>query len=114
VIVSGVHVELTNSLKELVSSKAQKLFDHDGKIIRIEVNLEHSKNRSRENEFIAHGEIAIGGHNLNARAKSEDMYKSIDMMINKLDRQLIDKIKVENDRKRAESVPADTYSTEIT
>jgi putative sigma-54 modulation protein len=114
VIVSGVHVELTDSLKELVNGKVQRLFDHDGKIIRIEVSLEHSKNRSKENEFIAHGEIEIGGRNLNARAKSEDMYKSIDMMVNKLDRQLIDKVKVENDRKKTEGSPADAaYSAEI-
>jgi putative sigma-54 modulation protein len=113
VIVSGVHVELTDSLKELVNSKAQRLFDHDGKIIRIEVSLEHSKNRSRKNEFIVHGEIEIGGHNLNARAKSEDMYKSIDVMMNKLDRQLVDKVKVENDRKKMEGNPADICFTEI-
>ncbi|MDR3273727.1 MAG: ribosome-associated translation inhibitor RaiA [Puniceicoccales bacterium] len=114
VIVSGVHVELTDALKALVNDKVQKLFAHDGKIIRIDVKLECDSNKSRENEFVAHGEIKIGGQNLNARAASDDIYKSIDMMINKLDRQLVDKVRVESFRRKMESsVEVDIPSTEV-
>jgi putative sigma-54 modulation protein len=113
VIISDVHVELTDSLKELVNGKVQKLFSHDGKIIRIDISLEHSQNKSKENEFIVRGEIEIGGRNLNARAASGDMYKSIDMLINKLDRQLVDRVKLESDRRKVDGVPADALSTEV-
>lgn len=109
-IVSGVHVNLTDALKAIVNDKVQKLFSHDGKIIHIEVKLEHTPNKSRENEFVAHGEIKIGGQNLNARAASGDLYKSIDMMVNKLDRQLTDKVKVEGDhRKNRQETTLPTY-----
>ncbi|MDR1255820.1 MAG: ribosome-associated translation inhibitor RaiA [Puniceicoccales bacterium] len=117
VIVSGVHVELTDALKALVNDKARKLFAHDGRIIHIEVKLEHDQNRSKKNEFAAHGEIKIGGQNLNARAASDDLYKSIDMMVNKLDRQLIDKGRVEGDHRREKlkaNAQVDLHSTEIT
>jgi putative sigma-54 modulation protein len=113
-IVSGVHVELTDTLKALVNDKAQKLFTHDGKIIRIDVKLECDSNKSRENEFIAHGEIKIGGQNLNARAASDDIYKSVDMMINKLDRQLVDKVRVESSHRKVEpNAQVDIPSTEV-
>jgi putative sigma-54 modulation protein len=95
VIISGVHVELTDSLKALVADNAQKLFTLDGKIMRIDVKLESDSNKSRKNEFVSHGEIKIEGENLNARAASDDIDKSVDMMINKLDRQLTDKVRVE-------------------
>lgn len=100
VSISGVHIDLTEPLKSIVNEKVQKLFNHNGKIIRINVNLEFNSNKSKNEEFIAHGEIEIGGPNLIARAASNDLYKSIDLMINKLDRQLIDKVKVENERNK--------------
>lgn len=98
VSISGVHVDLTDALKAIVVEKAQKLFNHNSKIIRVNVNLTYDANRSKSEEFIAHGEIEIGGPNLIANAASDDLYKSIDLMINKLDRQLTDKVKIENSR----------------
>ncbi len=110
--ISGIHVDLTDSLKSIVHNKAQKLFNHNGKIIRINVNLEYNANKSKSGEFIAHGEIEIGGPNLIATAVSDDLYKSIDQMIDKLDRQLTNKNKVENDRNKEKSTSA-TQNIEI-
>jgi putative sigma-54 modulation protein len=100
VIISGVHVDLTESLKAIVHEKARKLFNHDSKIIRVRVTLEMSKNRAHQDEFVAHGHIEIGGPDIEARAATEDLYKSIDLMVDKLDRQLIDVIKIEKDKRR--------------
>ncbi len=111
VSISGVHVDLTDSLKSIVNNKTQKLFNHNGKIIRINVNLEYNSNKSKSSEFIAHGEVEIGGPNLIARAASDDLYKSIDLMIEKLDRQLIDKTKLENGRNKSVDQRIDVAST---
>jgi putative sigma-54 modulation protein len=100
VIISGVHVDLTESLKSIVSEKAHKLFNHDSKIIRVRVTLEMSKNKAHRDEFIAHGRVEVGGPDIEAKAATEDLYKSIDAMINKLNRQLIDMIKIEKDKRK--------------
>lgn len=103
VSISGVHVDLTDALKKIVNEKTQKLFNHNGKIIRVNISLEYDANKSKTGEFAARGEIEIGGPNLVARAASDDLYKSIDQLINKLDRQLTDKSKIENSRKEISS-----------
>ncbi|MDR1890823.1 MAG: ribosome-associated translation inhibitor RaiA [Puniceicoccales bacterium] len=100
VIISGVHVELTDSLKSIVHDKVHKLFNHDGKIIRIRVTLEMSKNKAHQNEFIAHGHVEVGGPDLEARSATGDLYKSIDAMVSKLDRQLVDAHKTKQGRRK--------------
>jgi putative sigma-54 modulation protein len=72
VIISGVHVELTDSLKSIVREKVHKLFNHDGKIIGIRVTLEMSKNKAHQKEFIAHGHVEVGGPDLEARSPTGD------------------------------------------
>jgi putative sigma-54 modulation protein len=100
IIISGVHVDLTESLKAIVSEKIQKLFHHDNSIIRVRATLEMAKNKDHQDEFIAHGRIEIGGPDIEAKAATEDLYKSIDLMIDKLNRQLIDSNKIEMKKRK--------------
>lgn len=94
IIISGVHIDLTDAIKAMVNEKAQKLFAHNNAIIRVRVSLEVSKNKAHQDEFIARGKIEIGGTDIEASAATNDLYKSIDDMINKLDRQLVDQNKI--------------------
>ena len=52
-IISGVHLELTEALKSAVTEKMDKLFRHEGHIIRIRVELEYNAHNSKQNEYIA-------------------------------------------------------------
>jgi putative sigma-54 modulation protein len=88
VIVSGVHLDLTDALKQTVLGKAEKLFRHEGRIIRIRFELEHATAKDPAEEFVAKGHIEIQGPDIIATAISDDLYKSIDLLIQKLDRQL--------------------------
>lgn len=97
VIVSGVHVELTDALKNLVNSKTRKLFHHARSIIRIRVELDVSKNKAHEDECTAKGTIEINGPDIHATASSDDLYKSIDLLVEKLDRQLTESLKKAHD-----------------
>jgi ribosomal subunit interface protein len=112
-----MHIDLTEDAKALVNGKVQKLFNHDGKIIRISVSLAHDQNKSKNDAFVAHGKVEVDGRDLVARAASDDIYKSIDIMVNKLDRQLVDKVKLDNDRKKEVQIPeimrGDIASTEV-
>jgi putative sigma-54 modulation protein len=90
VIISGVHLELTDALKQIVHEKAEKLFRHEGRIIRVRFELEHATSKDPALEFIAKGHIEIQGPDIIATAISNDLYKSVDLAIQKLDRQLIE------------------------
>ena len=88
VIITGRHIELTDSLKFIVHEKAEKLFNHDDRIIRLRVELEYNQNVTNQKEFIAKGHIEMRGPGLNVTSETEDLYKSIDDMVHKLDRML--------------------------
>jgi putative sigma-54 modulation protein len=110
VIITGRHIELTDALKNIVHEKSEKLFNHDDKIIRLRVELEYNQNVTNLKEFIAKGHIEMRGPGLNVSAETEDLYKSIDDMVNKLDRMLRRKhrlIKVKRKDTHNVEIPAD-------
>ncbi|MGB0414946.1 MAG: ribosome hibernation-promoting factor, HPF/YfiA family [Coraliomargarita sp.] len=89
VIISGLNMELTDAIKNVVHQKAEKLFEHDDHIIRMRVELEYdSHNKSHQKEFIAKGHLEVRGNDHIASAATDDLYKSIDDMVQKLDRML--------------------------
>ena len=88
IILTGVHLDLTDSIKSTVQEKAERLFKHEEKIIRLRVELEYNQNKTRQEEFIAKGHIEINGPAMVVSEASDDLYKSIDLVIDKLDRKL--------------------------
>lgn len=84
-IMSGIHVELTESLKSRIREKASRLLRHDPRIVRIRVDLEHDQTRATPHLFIAKGHVHIGGPDILAAASSDDAYKALDLLTDKLD-----------------------------
>lgn len=87
-IISGLHIDLTDALKQKVLDKVEKLFSHEHDIIRIRVELEYKAHSSKKEEYIAKGHIEINGPPMVVTEASNDLYKSIDSLIIKLDRML--------------------------
>jgi putative sigma-54 modulation protein len=87
-IVSGIHLELTPSLKTFVREKAERLFRHGERIVRIRVELECDRNPAVGRQFKAKGHIAINGPDLNATVASDDCHIAVSLLIDKLDRML--------------------------
>ncbi len=88
VIVSGIHLDLTPSLKTFVHEKAQRLFRHEERIMRLRVELECDRNPAIGMQFTAKGHIQITGPDMNASVKADECHKAIAMLIDKLDRML--------------------------
>jgi putative sigma-54 modulation protein len=88
VIISGNNVELTEALREAVLAKVARLFSHESGIIRIRVELTCDKSRSDEEQNVARGLIEIKGNDMVVSVASVDMYKSIDLLVDKLDRKI--------------------------
>jgi len=95
IIVRGVHLDLTDALKAIAEEKAARLLRHQDHIIRVRLDLEHDQTRAPRAAFVAKGHIEIRGPDLVASVASEDLYKSLDTVVDKLDRML---------RKRATAV----------
>jgi putative sigma-54 modulation protein len=87
-ILSGIHLELTDALKTTVFAKMERLFKHETRIIRLRVELEHTSCKDHLGDFIAKGHIVIHGPDITVSCASEDLYKSIDLLVDKLDRKL--------------------------
>lgn len=88
VIVSGIHLELTPSLKTYVREKTERLFRHENHIVRIKVELECDSKHDKDHKFIAKAHVEIRGPNINCSAESEEMHKSIDLLVDKIDTSL--------------------------
>jgi putative sigma-54 modulation protein len=89
VIISGLNMELTEAIKNMVHEKAEKLFEHEDKIIRMRVEVEYDPHQStHQKEFIAKGQLEVRGNDHFATAATNDLYKSIDELVQKLDRML--------------------------
>ncbi len=87
-IISGRHLDLTESLKTFVREKVDKLFRHEERIVRVRMELDCDKNQDKENPFTAKGIIEINGPDMVASEASHDIHKSVDNLVNKLDRMI--------------------------
>ena len=87
-IVSGIHLELTPSLKIFVREKTERLFRHEERIVRLRVELECDRNPAVGMQFKAKGHITIHGPDMNATVQSDECHKAISMLVDKLDRML--------------------------
>lgn len=87
-IVRGVHIDLTDALRAFIEGKCERLFRHHSRIIRIRVDLEYDKLHKGKPRFLAKGHIEISGPDMVVTMESDDAYKAIDLMSQKLDRLL--------------------------
>lgn len=84
-IVRGIHLDITDAIRNAVVEKTARLFRHDDQIIRLRVDIELDKTRDVSSRFIAKGQIEITGPDLVASVAQDDAYKAIDFLVDKLD-----------------------------
>jgi putative sigma-54 modulation protein len=82
VSLSGHHVEITESMRNYVNEKIERLDRHFDQALDIHVVLTVEKLRHR-----AEATLHVSGNNLHAEDVQETMYAAIDGLVDKLDRQ---------------------------
>lgn len=97
--VSGHHVDVTDSLRSYVETKLDKLERHFDRITNMQVILSVEKQRQK-----AESTIRISGGELFAESESDDLYTAIDMLADKLDRQLIKQKEKMKDHKQKDVI----------
>lgn len=82
--ISGHHVEVTQALREYVTSKLDKVTRHFDHVIDVNVILSVQKLKQK-----AEVTLHVRGKDIYVETEDGDLYASIDMLIDKLDRQVI-------------------------
>jgi putative sigma-54 modulation protein len=83
IIVSAKNMELTNALKNVVEKKLSKLDRYFDPLVEARATLSVEKNRQTIEVTIPFGGIVLRGEETN-----EDMYASIDLVVDKIERQI--------------------------
>jgi putative sigma-54 modulation protein len=81
--VTGHHVDLTESLREYVTSKLEKIERHFDQVTDVHCILTVEKLRQK-----AEATVSVNGAKIYADATNEDMYAAIDALGDKLERQV--------------------------
>jgi len=92
--ITGHQLEVTPALKQFTEDKLSKL-NRRSDINHIHVTLEVKKRRQK-----AQATLSVSGTALFAKAESDDLYAAIDLLVDKLDRQII-KHKEKHDNHRS-------------
>ena len=81
---SGHHIELTDALRDYVTSKFARLERHFEHINNVQVILTVEKLKQ-----IAEAKLNVNGGEIFANGQDDSMYAAIDALMDKLDRQII-------------------------
>lgn len=82
--ISGHHLDVSPALRDYVTQKLEKISRHFDRVIDVKVFLSVDKLEQK-----AEINIHVPGKEIFAEASDQDLYASIDKLIDKLDRQVI-------------------------
>ena len=82
--ISGHHLELTPAIREYVQSKLERVTRHFDHVIDVNVILSVEKSRQK-----AEVTVHVSGKDLFAESDDSDLYAAIDLLVDKLDRQVL-------------------------
>ena len=81
---TGNHMEIIDAMREYVISKIGKITRHFDHVIDVSVILSVEKLKQK-----AEANVHVRGKDIFVETDSEDMYASIDSLVDKLDRQIL-------------------------
>lgn len=89
IYVNGKNIEITDAIKTYVKEKLGKVVNHYDQIQEIKVILSVIKNPAASGKHVAEVKCALSsGSIVNVEESAESMYASIDLIADKLDRQI--------------------------
>ena len=85
ITITGHHIEITPALNEYIHEKLEKVHKRFANITMAHVTLSVEKKFQQKAEATLH----LAKAEIFATSESEDMYAAIDLLIDKLDRQVV-------------------------
>ncbi|ESH91567.1 MULTISPECIES: ribosome hibernation-promoting factor, HPF/YfiA family [Cupriavidus] len=87
--ISGHHLDITPSLREYVETKLERILRHFDQVIDVSVLLSVDNQKEKDRRQRAEINVHLKGKDIFVEAHHEDLYAAIDMLVDKLDRQVI-------------------------
>ncbi len=87
--ISGHHVELTPALREYVQNKLERIRRHFDNVIDITVTLAVDANTEKDKRQRAEINLHMRGKDLHVESEAQDMCAAIDLLMDKLDGQVL-------------------------
>ena len=88
IIITGLHLDVTDAIRSRIHTKIQKLFHHESHIQRARIEIDQIHDTSHAQEFSAKGHIELKGGSVVITERGSDLYHCINILVEKLDRQL--------------------------
>ena len=102
---TGHHLEITPSIRDYVSSKMSRINRHFDHVIDVSMILSVEKLRQK-----IEANVHLSGKDIFVESEDSDMYAAIDLLVDKLDRQIIkhkEKVKNNHDISALKRIPAE-------
>ncbi|OGI03175.1 MAG: ribosomal subunit interface protein [Candidatus Melainabacteria bacterium GWF2_32_7] len=87
-IINGRNIDITPALREYVEEKIGRVTRHYDQIMDMEVTLGVIKNPSVQENHFAEVTCFLNGAKIHVHEEAQSMYASIDLLADKLDRQV--------------------------
>ena len=89
ITISGHHLEVTPAIREHISNKLERIVRHFDQVIDIAVILTVDKLKEKDKRHKVDINLHVPGKDIHVESMAHDLYAAIDLLIDKLDRQVI-------------------------
>jgi putative sigma-54 modulation protein len=89
ILITGQHLDLTPAIRAYVESKLDRIIRHFDQVIEIAITLGVDTPADKERRHRAEVNLRVKGDILHAESRAEDLYAAIDLLTEKLDRQVL-------------------------
>ncbi|MCD6025753.1 MAG: raiA [Solimicrobium sp.] len=89
ITISGHHIEVTPAIRAHVQSKLERIMRHFDQVIDITVTITVDKLKEKQKRHKVDINLHVPGKDIHAENTAEDLYAAIDLLMDKLDRQVI-------------------------
>jgi putative sigma-54 modulation protein len=88
ILVAAHHQSISEGTRAEIEAMAEKLLRHHAHIVRIRIDTDFATLRSGERLHTVKGVVKLRGPDIAASATTDNLYKSIHAMVDKLERML--------------------------
>lgn len=89
ITISGHHLEVTPAIREHVQSKLERITRHFDQVIGAHVTIAVDNLKEKEKRHKVEINLHLPGKDIHVESLAQDLYAAIDLLMDKLDRQVI-------------------------
>jgi len=89
ITISGHHLEVTPAIREHIHNKLDRIVRHFDQVIDIAVILTVDKLKEKDKRHKVDINLHVPGKDIHVESMAQDLYAAIDLLVDKLDRQVI-------------------------